>query len=146
MAVTLDTSALIALVEAFERKDHPLADHMAAWHRDKVDVFTASPAWCEFWRGRGSNDHYNALLRKRVRVLDVDQKDAEVAADALRDAFGRGDTSAVAHIVDALVMAVADRRHAAVYTADRGDFERLWDRFLGVKSLVTTAGAVVRRR
>lgn len=146
MAVVLDTGAIIALEEAFARHAHPLKEHLAAWTRDKVELVAPSPGWCEYWRGRGTNDHFIATLRRRVRVVPVDQRAAEAAADALRTVYASGDDQPVKHVIDAMVMAVADQYGGALYTGDPEDFLRLWDHFPRVKTLLDKEGAVLRRR
>lgn len=146
--VALDTGALIALEDALGRPTHihPLKEHLAAWTRDKVELVAPSPAWCEYWRGRGANHHFIATLKRRVRVVPVDQNAAEVAAEALRAAYTFDDPEPAIHTIDAMVMAVANQHGGALYTADSEDLTRLWDHFPRIKTLLDTDGTVLRSR
>lgn len=147
MGVTLDTSALIAVQDCLEQKDHPLKRHIAGWSRDRVVLSTPSVAWAEYWRGRGTNDHFIAQLRKRVRVDAVSRESGEAAAEALRKTYSRGDRESVKHLIDAMVMAQADAAGDSVYTADMDDFDRLWACFSRVRALISvTTGEIVRKR
>lgn len=145
--MTLDTGAVIAFQECLERKNHPLREHIAAWSRDRVVISTPSVSRAEYWRGRGKNEHFIAQIRTRVRVEPVPQELGEAAADVLRTWPLGDDRNTVRHLIDAIVMAHADRTASPVYTADIEDLERLWDRFPRVKALVSaTTGEIVRER
>lgn len=138
----LDTGALIAI------ESGQLNNALAAWQAKGTVLLTAAPAWCEFWRGRGTNAHDLANLRRRVRIESVDGRLAEAAADALRAAYPRGerDANPVKHAIDAMLLAVADKLQCAVVTGDQADLLKLWPHFVQVKRLVDLRAKVIAER
>lgn len=138
----LDTGALIAI------ESGQLKKALAVWQVKGTTLLTTAPAWCEFWRGRGGNDHVLALIRKRVRVESVDGAHAEAAAEALRAAYPprQPDPNPVRHAIDAMLLAFADRRRCAVMTGDQSDLLKLWPHFSHVTRLLSLDAQVVIER
>lgn len=147
MGITLDTGALLLFQKCLENRSLALRKHLAWWTRDRIVLSTPAVAWAEYWRGRGTNDHFIANVRRRVQIEPVSQRMAESAAEALRESFISQNRNSVKHLIDAIVMAHANEAGDAVYTSDIDDFQMLWECFPLVKSLVSaTTGEIVRKR
>lgn len=121
--IVFDTGALIAL----ERRRQRMLDVWRAARAARRVVLVPGAVVAEWWRGR--TDVREAILAA-VTVVAVDEAVGRAAGEALAEI-------ADATPVDAVVMAVAARRDAVVYTSDVGDLESLRVFFPGVRVLST---------
>lgn len=121
--IVLDTGALIAI----ERRKQRMLSVWAAARLAQRPVLVPGDVVGEWWRGR--TDARDAILAG-VAVVPVDEALGKTAGEAL--AAVRGAT-----LVDAVVMALAARRDAVVYTSDVDDLEVLRAFFPGVRVLST---------
>jgi predicted nucleic acid-binding protein len=121
--IVLDTGALIAL----ERRKRRMLEVWASARLAARPVLVPGAVVAEWWRGR--TDRRDAILAG-VSVVPVDEPVGRASGEALAAIPGTT-------VVDAIVMAVAARIGAVVYTSDVGDLERLRAFFPGVRVLST---------
>ncbi len=119
--IVFDTGALVAL----ERRKQRAVQVWTTARRDKLAVFVPGPVIAEWWRGRSD---------VREKIL------AGVNVEPVGAGLGRAAGEAIgatpnATVVDAIVMALAARLGAAVYTSDVDDLEDLRAFFPGVRVL-----------
>ncbi len=119
--MVLDTGALIAL----ERRRQRMMAIVYAAKVGKVPLLVPGACLAEWWRGR--TDDREAILAM-MRVEHTDDVLMKVTGEALA-AVPR------ATLVDAMVMAVAARHGAAVYTSGFDDLSRLQRAFPTVRVL-----------
>lgn len=121
--IVFDTGAFVAL----ERRKQRMLEVWAAARAFEKPILTPAVVVAEWWRGR--TDRREAILAG-VRVVPVDEALGKLAGDALA-AIPR------ATVVDAIVMALAARYDAVVYTSDLDDLENLRAFFPGVRVLTS---------
>jgi predicted nucleic acid-binding protein len=119
--IVLDTGALIAL----ERRRQRMLDVWRTARAAGVAVLVPGAVISEWWRGR--TDVRDAILAG-VTVIAIDEAVGRASGEALAATSG-------ARTVDAIVMAVAARQGAVVYTSDVHDLEDLRAFFPGVRVL-----------
>jgi predicted nucleic acid-binding protein len=119
--IVLDTGALVALERRKQRAMHVWV--MA--RRDKIDLVVPGVVISEWWRGRTD-------VRERIlaglTVEPVGVQLGKMAGEAIAATPGAG-------AVDAVVMALAARLGATVFTSDVDDLEELRGFFPGVRVL-----------
>lgn len=121
--IVFDTGALIAL----ERRRQRMKEVWAAAHERHASVFVPGVVIAEWWRGR--TDHREAIL-EGLTIVPVDVELGRLAGEALA-------AVPTATVVDTIVMALAARRNAVVYTSDFDDLDDLRTFFPGVRVLAT---------
>jgi predicted nucleic acid-binding protein len=121
--IVFDTGALIAL----ERRRQRISEVWATARLVRRPVLVPGAVIGEWWRGR--TDAREAILAG-VAVVPVDEMLGRASGEALAAVPG-------ATVVDAIVMALAARRNAVVYTSDVDDLEDLRMFFPGVRVLAT---------
>jgi predicted nucleic acid-binding protein len=114
-------------VIALERRKRRMLEVWASARLATRPVLVPGAVVAEWWRGR--TDRRDAILAG-VSVIPVDEPVGRASGEALAAIPG-------ATVVDAIVMAVAARIGAVVYTSDVGDLERLRAFFPGVRVLAT---------
>jgi predicted nucleic acid-binding protein len=115
-ALVLDTNALIELQEKLP-SSHPLSAHLVLWQELGPVLRTSAVAWAEFRRGAaGKNPHFLSKLETSVHVAAVTKADAEAAGQALQKRTDHAKNERL--LVDALVLALADRLCCPVYSSD----------------------------
>lgn len=119
--IVFDTGALIAL----ERRRQRMLEVWATARLAKRPILVPGVVVAEWWRGR--TDRREALLRG-LTVISVEDQLGRAAGEALAAIPG-------ATIVDAIVMALAARSNAVVYTSDIEDLENLRAFYSGVRVL-----------
>jgi predicted nucleic acid-binding protein len=119
--IVFDTGALIAL----ERRKQRAVRIWVAAKRDSVDVVAPGVVIAEWWRGR--TDVRETILAG-IRVEPVDVRLGRAAGDALA-------ALPSASTIDAIVMALAARLGATVFTSDVDDLEDLRSFYPGVRVL-----------
>jgi predicted nucleic acid-binding protein len=119
--IVFDTGALIAL----ERRKLRAVRVWATARRDQMEVFVPGAVIAEWWRERTD-------VRERIvagiTIEPVGERLGRAAGDALAATPG-------ATVVDAIVMALAARLGAVVFTSDVDDLEELRAFFPGVRVL-----------
>lgn len=120
---TFDTGALIAL----ERGDQRMRAVLKLARHDGIRIVVPAVVLGEWWRGKTKT---RDLLVGSVQVEPLSESLAKRAGEAL--AHVRKAT-----FVDAVVMASAAQRGDVVYTSDRGDLDRLWSHFKGVRRILS---------
>lgn len=121
--IVFDTGALIAL----ERRRQRILEVWRTARFARRPVLVPGAVIAEWWRGR--TDLREAIL-EGVSVVPVDDAVGVAAGEALAEIDEAG-------AVDAIVMAVAARHGAVVYTSDLADLDRLRTYFPGVRLLST---------
>jgi predicted nucleic acid-binding protein len=121
--IVFDTGALIAL----ERRKQRMVDLWRTARRAGKPVLVPGAVIAEWWRGR--TDLREAILAG-VTVVPVDELLGRASGKAL-GAIPDATT------VDAIVMALAARHEAVVYTSDVVDLEHLRVFYPGVRVLST---------
>lgn len=121
--IVFDTGALIAL----ERRKQRMLEVWAAARALYKPIIAPAVVVGEWWRGR--TDRREAILAG-VRVVPVDEGLARVCGEALA-------ATPRATVIDAMVMGLAARYDAVVYTSDVDDLERLRSFFPGVRVLAS---------
>lgn len=121
--IVFDTGALIAL----ERRKHRMMDILRTARQARRPILVPGAVVSEWWRGR--SDLREAILAS-VTVVPVDEPLGKASGEALA-------AIPTATAVDAIVMALAARRDAVVYTSDVDDLERLRAFYPGVRVLST---------
>lgn len=121
--IVFDTGALIAV----ERRRHRMLDVWRAARAAGRGVIVPGAVLAEWWCGR--TDVREAILAA-VTIVPVDEAIGRAAGEVLA-------AIADATPIDAIVMAVAARRGAVVYTSDVLDLEELRAFFPGVRVLST---------
>ena len=121
--IVFDTGALIAI----ERRKPRMLEVWASARRAGRAILVPGAVITEWWRGR--TDRREAIL-SAVTIVPVDDAVGRASGEALA-ALPR------ATVVDAIVMAVAARRDAVVYTSDVADLEELRSFYPGVRVLST---------
>jgi predicted nucleic acid-binding protein len=121
--IVFDTGALIAL----ERRRQRMLLVWSAAIRAKRDILVPGVVIAEWWRGR--TDHREAILAG-VSVVPVDAGLGRMAGEAVGGTPG-------ATVVDAVVMSLAARHDAVVYTSDVEDLEAIRAFYPGVRVLST---------
>lgn len=119
--IVFDTGALIAL----ERRKQRAVQVWATARRDETEIFVPGAVVAEWWRGR--TDIREAILAG-ITVAPVETRLGKAAGDALAATPG-------ATVIDAIVMALAARLGASVFTSDVNDLEHLRSFFPGVRLL-----------
>ncbi len=119
--IVFDTGALIALER---RKQRAVQIWMTA-RRDKMDIVVPGAVIAEWWRERTD-------VREKIV--------AGIIIEPVGDRLGRAAGEAIAGtpgatVVDAIVMALAARLGAPVFTSDVDDLENLRGFFPGVRVL-----------
>jgi len=121
--IVFDTGALIAI----ERRKQRMLDVWASARAVRRPVLVPGAVIAEWWRGR--SDRREAILAG-LTIVPVEEHLGRAAGEALAATQG-------ATVVDAIVMALAARRAAVVYTSDVDDLEHLRAFFPGVRVLST---------
>ena len=121
--IVFDTGALIAL----ERRRQRIVEVWRSATLAKRPVLVPGVVIAEWWRGR--TDRREAILAG-ITVVPVEASLGRSSGEALAATPG-------ATAVDAIVMALAARRNAVVYTSDVDDLEVLRSYFPGVRVLST---------
>jgi predicted nucleic acid-binding protein len=119
--IVFDTGALIALER---RKQRAVQVWMTA-RRDKMDVFVPGAVIAEWWRERTD---IREKIVAGIIIEPVGERLGRAAGEAIAATPG-------ATVVDALVMALAARLGAVVFTSDVNDLEDLRGFFPGVRVL-----------
>lgn len=119
--IVFDTGALVAL----ERRKQRALQIWKTAQRDRLPIFVPGDVIVEWWRGR--TDLRETILAGVV-VEPVGVELGRAAGEALAETPG-------ATAIDAVVMALAARKGAVVYTSDVGDLEELRAYFPGVRVL-----------
>ena len=119
--MVFDTGALVAL----ERRKQRAIRIWSTAQRDEMEIFVPGDVIAEWWRGR--TDVRERILAG-VTVEPVDTRLGRAAGEALAAVAG-------ATVVDAIVMALAARLGATVFTSDVDDLEELRAFFPGVRVL-----------
>jgi predicted nucleic acid-binding protein len=119
--IVFDTGALIAL----ERRRQRALEIWATAHAARRPILVPGIIVAEWWRGR--TDRREAILAG-VEVVSVDAGLGRAAGEALA-------SIPEATVADAIVMALAARRDAVVYTSDVDDLESLRAFYPGVRVL-----------
>jgi predicted nucleic acid-binding protein len=119
--IVFDTGALIAL----EKRKQRILEVWASALGAKRPILVSGAVIAEWWRGR--TDRRESILAA-ITVVPVDERLGRSSGEAL---------SALpqATVVDAIVMALAARHDAIVYTSDIDDLEHLRRYFPGVRVL-----------
>ena len=119
--IVFDTGALVAL----ERRKQRAVQIWATARRDRIDVVVPGAVIAEWWRGRTD-------IRERIvaglTIEPVGERLGRAAGDAIAGTPG-------ATAIDAIVMALAARLGATVFTSDVDDLEELRTFFPGVRVL-----------
>jgi predicted nucleic acid-binding protein len=119
--IVFDTGALVAL----ERRKQRAVQIWTMASRDEREIFVPGAVIAEWWRGR-------TAVRERILVgitiEPVEGRLGRAAGEALAATPG-------ATVVDAIVMALAARLGATVFTSDVDDLEDLRSFFPGVRVL-----------
>jgi predicted nucleic acid-binding protein len=121
--IVFDTGALIAV----ERRKQRMLDLWRTARRAGRPILVPGAVISEWWRGR--SDLREAILAS-VTVVPVDEVLGRASGEALA-------ATPDATTVDAIVMALAARRDAVVYTSDVDDLEQLRAFYPGVRVLST---------
>ena len=119
--IVLDTGALIAL----ERRKQRMVDVWRRMHLQGEPPMVPGVVIAEWWRGR---TRVRESILDAIDVVPVDAELGRAAGDALAEIEG-------STVVDAIVMALAARHSAIVYTSDVDDLEELRAFFPGVRVL-----------
>lgn len=119
--IVFDTGALVAL----ERRRQRAVQIWAMASRDKTDVFVPGAVIAEWWRGRSE---VRERILAGVTVEPVGAWLGKAAGEAIAATPG-------ATVVDAVVMALAARLGATVFTSDVDGLEDLRAFFPGVRVL-----------
>jgi predicted nucleic acid-binding protein len=119
--IVFDTGALIAL----ERRKQRAVRIWATAMRDEMEIFVPGAVIAEWWRQRSD-------IRQRIL--------AGITIEPVGEQLGRAAGEALAAVpsatvVDAIVMALAARLGATVFTSDVEDMEELRSFFPGVRVL-----------
>ncbi len=118
--IVFDTGALIAL----ERRKQRALRIWTLATRDRMEVFVPGAVVAEWWRSR--TDTREAILAG-VTIEPVDERLGLAAGEAI--------AATGASVVDAIVMALAARLGATVFTSDVDDLEALRAFFPAVRVL-----------
>lgn len=121
--IVFDTGALIAV----ERRKRRMLDLWRTARLAARPILVPGAVVTEWWRGR--TEVREAILSS-VTVVPVDEQLGRASGEALA-------ATPDATSVDAIVMALAARRDAVVYTSDVDDLERLRAFYPGVRVLST---------
>jgi predicted nucleic acid-binding protein len=118
--IVFDTGALIAL----ERRKQRAVQIWTMARRDQMEIFVPGAVIAEWWRSRprGREAH-----QAGVTIEPVEGRLGRAAGEAI--------AATGASVVDAIVMAVAARLGATVFTSDVDDLENLRAFFPGVRVL-----------
>ena len=119
--IVFDTGALVAL----ERRKQRAVQIWTTARRDELEIFVPGAVIAEWWRGR--TDVREKILAG-ITVEPVDVRLGKAAGEAVAATPG-------ATIVDAIVMALAARLGATVFTSDIDDLEDLRAFYPGVRVL-----------
>jgi predicted nucleic acid-binding protein len=119
--IVFDTGALIAL----ERRKPRAVQIWATAVRDEMEIFVPGAVIAEWWRERSD-------IRQRIL--------AGITVEPVGERLGRAAGEALAAVpkatvIDAIVMALAARLGATVFTSDVEDLEELRSFFPGVRVL-----------
>ena len=119
--IVFDTGALIAL----ERRKQRAVQVWTTARKDQLEIFVPGAVIAEWWRERTD-------VRERIvagiTIEPVGERLGRAAGEALAATPG-------ATVVDAIVMALAARLGATVFTSDVDDLEELRAFFPGVRVL-----------
>ncbi len=144
-AATLDTGALIALVEiAAGRSSNVVAKTLLARMRDRnnpLPVSAPTPVLAEWWRGEAGPA---AAVRDAVTAVPTSRDvaiDAGLLLAALGKSYGEGDLL----VMDAIVVVSAARRHDDIYTSDTEDIVALRDKLVEMGKLPNREAVRIRR-
>lgn len=121
--IVFDTGALIAL----ERRRQRMLDLWKTARRVGKPILVPGAVISEWWRGR--SDLREAILAG-VTVVPIDERLGRASGEALA-------ATPDATTIDAIVMALAARCDAVVYTSDVDDLEPLRAFYPGVRVLST---------
>lgn len=121
--IVFDTGALIAL----ERRKQRMLEVWAAARAAGRPILVPGVVVAEWWRGR--TDRREAILAG-LSVVPVEEGLGRASGEALAGVAG-------STVVDAIVMALAARHGAVVYSSDTEDLEDLRAFFPGVRVLST---------
>ena len=119
--IVFDTGALVAL----ERRKQRALRIWDTAKRDETEIFVPGAVIAEWWRSR--TDVRQRILAG-ITVEPVEARLGKAAGEALAAVPG-------ATVVDAIVMALAARLGATVFTSDVDDLEDLRSFFPGVRVL-----------
>jgi predicted nucleic acid-binding protein len=119
--IVFDTGALVAL----ERRKQRAVRIWSMAQRDKLEIFVPGAVIAEWWRGR--TDVRERILAG-ITIAPVEGRLGKGAGEAIAAVAG-------ATVVDAIVMALAARLGATVFTADVDHLEELRWFFPGVRVL-----------
>jgi predicted nucleic acid-binding protein len=119
--IVFDTGALVAL----ERRKQRAVQIWATARRDRTSIFVPGAVVAQWWRGR--TDIRESILAG-ITVEPVESRLGRAAGEALAATPG-------ATVIDAIVMALAARLGASVFTSDVDDLENLRSFFPGVRVL-----------
>ena len=119
--IVFDTGALVAL----ERRKQRAVRIWSTAKRDEMEIFVPGAVIAEWWRSR--TDVRERILAA-ITVAPVEGRLGKAAGEALAAVPG-------ASVVDAIVMALAARMGATVFTSDVDDLEDLRAFFPGVRVL-----------
>ena len=119
--IVFDTGALVAL----ERRKQRALRIWTMAKRDEIEIFVPGAVIAEWWRHR--TDVRESILAG-VTVEPVETRLGQAAAEAIAAVPG-------ATVIDAIVMALAARLGATVFTSDVDDLEDLRAFFPAVRVL-----------
>ena len=119
--IVFDTGALVAL----ERRKQRAVRIWDTAKRDQTEIFVPGAVIAEWWRSR--TDVRERILAG-ITIEPVEGRLGRAAGEALAGVPG-------STVVDAIVMALAARLGATVFTSDVDDFEDLRSFFPGVRVL-----------